>query len=134
MYILDTNVLSALRRTERRPKLVRWLRQQPEDSLFLSVVTLGEIERGIMLQRTKNPAFASDLEAWLDRTSSLFADRILAFGAAEARMWGRLSARLGNTSADLLIAATAIVAGATVVTENASDFLPTGVPVENPFR
>jgi predicted nucleic acid-binding protein len=134
MYVLDTNVLSALRRPERRPGLVQWLRQQPGDSLFLSVVTLGEIERGIMLQRQKNTAFAAELEAWLDKTEGLFADRILAFGSNEARVWGRLSARLGNSSADLLIAATALVAGAAVVTENVSDFLPTGVRVENPFR
>lgn len=134
MYILDTDVLSALRRPERKPRLAQWLRHQHEESLFLSVVTLGEIERGIMLQRVKNPDFAAELETWLEKTSTLFADRLLAFGASEARLWGKLSARLGNNGADLLIAATALVAGATVVTGNTSDFIPTGVAVEDPFQ
>lgn len=96
IYILDTNVISALRRPDRSLAVVRWLERQSEDSLFLSAVTIGEIARGIELQRTLNPAFAGDLGAWLDRTLLLFADRILPFGAEEARIWGVLSARLGH--------------------------------------
>jgi predicted nucleic acid-binding protein len=96
-------------------------------------MTQGKIERSIMQQRHENPAFAADLAARLSTKSRFFSDRILAFGAAEAHLWGRLSAQLGNTSADLLIAATAIAAGACVVTENVNDFLPTGVAVESPF-
>jgi len=133
MFILDTNVLSALRRPERRPQVAAWLRRQREDSLFISAVTLGEIERGISLQRATAPDFAAALEAWIDLTELQFAERILPFGSAEARVWGRLSARLGHDGADLLIAATALVAGAAVATENARHFIPTGVRVENPF-
>jgi len=131
--LLDTNVISALRRPDRAPGVVRWLKRQSEDSLFLSAVTIGEIARGIELQRPLNPAFAGDLGAWLDRTLLLFADRILPFGAEEARIWGVLSARLGHAGADLQIAATALARDAIVVTRNAGDFLPTGVRVEDPF-
>ena len=134
MFILDTSVLSALRRPERRPQVAAWLRRQREDSLFLSAVTLGEIERGINLQRPAAPDFAEALEAWIDQTALQFAERILPFGSAEARVWGRLSARLGHGGADLLIAATALVAGAAVATENVRHFVPTGVRVVNPFE
>ena len=131
--ILDTDVISALRRPDRAPAVVRWLGRQDEDSLCLSAITIGEIARGIELQRPRNPAFAGDLGAWLDRTLRLFADRILPFGAEEARVWGGLSARLGHAGADLQIAATALVRDAVVVTRNTADFAPTGVRLENPF-
>lgn len=133
MYLLDTNVLSALRRPDRAPQIADWLRMKAEDKLFISVVTLGEIERGIALQEDRNPDFAHDLRGWIDRTSLLFADRLLAFGSEEARIWGRLSARIGHNGADLQIAATALAHGAVVVTGNVSDFEPTGVEIENPF-
>ena len=133
MYLIDTDVLSALRRPDRAPSIADWLRAKPEDQLFISVVTLGEIERGIALQEDRNPGFATDLRRWLDRTSLLFADRLLPFGADEARIWGRLSARIGHNGADLQIAATALAQGAIVVTGNVSDFEPTGVEIESPF-
>ncbi|MCC6006797.1 MAG: type II toxin-antitoxin system VapC family toxin [Rhodobacteraceae bacterium] len=133
MYLIDTNVLSALRRPDRAPQVTDWLRAKPEDQLFISVVTLGEIERGIALQEDRNPGFATDLRRWIDRTSLLFADRLLPFGAEEARIWGRLSARIGHNGADLQIAATALAQGAIVVTGNVSDFEPTGVEIESPF-
>lgn len=110
-----------------------WLRQRPEDSLFLSVITLGKIERGIFLQRSKDPVFAAELATWLERTVTLFSDRILPFGAREALHWGQISARLGHSGADLLIAATALACGGTIVTESVADFEPTGVAVVNPF-
>ena len=133
MYVIDTNVLSALRRPERAPQVAAWLRGKPEDSLFLSAITLGEIERGIQLQERRDPDFAADLRLWLDRTTLVFSDRILEFGADDARIWGRLSAEIGHTGADLMIAATALHHGATVVTRNLDDFAPTGVALENPF-
>jgi predicted nucleic acid-binding protein len=133
MYVLDTNVLSALRRPERAPQVAKWLRSKPGDQLFLSVITIGEIERGISQQESRNPSFAEDLRYWIDRTTLLFADRLLSFGADDARIWGQLSARLGHNGADLQIAATALVHGATVVTGNVSDFEPTGVQIEDPF-
>ncbi|PTE12679.1 type II toxin-antitoxin system VapC family toxin [Pseudogemmobacter blasticus] len=133
MYILDTNVLSAVRRPDRAPKVAAWLRGKPEQELFLSVITLGEIERGIHLQERRDPGFAQDLRAWIDRTVLLFSDRLLPFDAEDARIWGRLSATIGHNGADLMIAASALRHGATVVTGNVSDFAPTGAVLENPF-
>lgn len=133
MFVLDTNVISALRRPDRAPRVAAWLTAKPEAELFLSVITLGEIERGIRAQERLNPPFAADLRAWVDRTVRLFSDRLLPFGAEEARIWGRLSQDIGHGGADLMIAATALARGATVVTGNVDDFRPTGVAIENPF-
>ena len=133
MFILDTNVISAVRRPDRAPQVATWLRGKAEQDLFLSVITLGEIERGIRQQEVRDPAFASDLRIWLDRTVLLFSDRLLAFEAEDARIWGRLSAEIGHDGADLMIAASALRHGAVVVTGNVSDFAPTGAAIENPF-
>lgn len=133
MYVLDTNVISAVRRPDRAPSVAAWLRGRAETELFLSVVTIGEIERGIRKQERRSPEFAADLQIWTDRTMTIFADRILPFGAEDAPVWGRLSADLGHDGADLMIAATALVHGATVVTGNAEHFRPTGVKVVDLF-
>ena len=133
MYILDTNVISAVRRPDRAPQVAAWLRGKAEQDLFLSVITLGEIERGIRQQETRDPIFARNLRTWLDRTVLLFSDRLLAFEAEDARIWGRLSAEIGHNGADLMIAASALRHGAIVVTGNISDFAPTGAALENPF-
>jgi len=133
MYLLDTVVLSELRRKERNPGVVGWISEQGSSDLFLSVVTIGEIERGIMQQQTRNAAFALELGKWLDRLLSLYADRILPIDTPAARRWGRLSAMIGHNGADLLIAATAQEHGLTVVTRNVRHFEPTGVSVFNPF-
>jgi predicted nucleic acid-binding protein len=133
MFILDTNVISAVRRPDRAPKVAAWLRGRAEQDLYLSVITLGEIERGIRQQEARDSGFARDLQAWLDRTVLLFSDRLLPFEAEDARIWGRLSAEIGHNGADLMIAASALRHGATVVTGNVSDFAPTGVALENPF-
>jgi toxin FitB len=109
------------------------LRGKAEQDLFVSVITLGEIERGIRQQESRDPAFAVDLRAWLDRTVLLFSDRLLPFEAEDARIWGRLSAEIGHNGADLMIAASALRHAATVVTGNTRDFAPTGVVLEDPF-
>lgn len=133
MFILDTNVISAVRRADRAPKVASWLGQQDETNLFLSVITLGEIERGIRLQERKNPEFAGDLRRWLDRTVSLFGDRLLEFTATDALIWGELSASLGHPGADLMIAAQGLNRGAAIVTGNGADFTATGVQIVDPF-
>lgn len=133
MYILDTNVISAVRRPDRAPQVAAWLRGKAEQDLFLSVITLGEIERDIRQQETRDPILAGDLRTWLDRTVLIFSDRLLAFEAEDARIWGRLSAEIGHNGADLMIAASALRHGAVVVTGNISDFAPTGAALENPF-
>lgn len=134
MFLLDTVVLSELRKRDRHPNVVRWLTGKSADDIFLSAVTIGEIERGIVRQRGKDPAFAEALESWLDRTIQIYSDRILPVDTQIARRWGSLSARIGNDGADLLIAATALEHGLTVVTRNVQHFEPTGVAVIDPFE
>ncbi len=133
MFLIDTDVLSTLRRRERNPEAVRWLETQRTADLYLSVITVGEIERGITQQQRRDPSFARELALWLDRVLAWYGDRILLVDTATARRWGQLSAILGHESADLLIAATALERGLTVVTRNIRRFEPTGVPVINPF-
>ena len=129
MFLIDTDVLSALRRRERNPAIVRWIESQRTEDLYMSVVTVGEVERGIAQQRRNNPDFAQDLAVWLDRVLAWYGDRILHVDTATSRRWGQLSAEIGNGSADLLIAATALEHGLTVATRNVRYFKPTGVPV-----
>ncbi len=133
MFLLDTVILSELRKRERNPGLVRWVAGQRAADLFLSVVSIGEIERGIARQRESNPDFAATLANWLDRLLHLYSDRIIAVDLGVARRWGRLFADLGHDGADVLLAATAQEHGLTVVTRNVRHFQPTGVPVFNPF-
>ena len=134
MYLIDTVVLSELRKRQRDAGLKAWFDQQRTSNLFVSVTSIGEIERGIGRQRAANPEFAAALADWLDRLLVLYSERILPFDLQAARRWGLLSAALGNESADLMIAATGLEHGLTVVTRNASDFEPTGVSVLDPFQ
>jgi predicted nucleic acid-binding protein len=133
MYLLDTNVVSALRRPAPHPAPAAWLTDQRPSDLYMSVVTIAEIERGVAGQTSQDSTFARELAAWLERTLAGFADRLLGIDVPTARRWGRLSANLGHSDADLLIAATALEHGLTVVTRNVRDFAPTGVTVLNPF-
>lgn len=133
MFLIDTVTLSELRRRQRDPMVVAWFEHQRTTDLFLSVVSVGEIERGIERQRATDPGFSEALAAWLDRVLALYGERVVAFDLRMARRWGILTAALGNSSADLMIAATALEHGFTVVTRNVSDFEPTGVAVLNPF-
>ena len=133
MFLLDTVVLSEMRKLRPSAKLLDWLGRQSDADLFLSVVTLGEIERGIDKQRKFNAEFAAELTHWLATTQSLYADRILPVSAPIARRWGALSAQLGHEGADLLIAATAVHHGLTVVTRNVKHFTPAGAKVFDPF-
>jgi hypothetical protein len=133
MFLIDTVTLSELRRRERDPKVVKWFERQRTADLFLSVVSIGEIERGIARQRAIDPGFAGALAEWLDRVVTLYGERIVPFDLRAARRWGALSAAFGNDSVDLMIAATALENGFTVVTRNVSDFEPTGVPLLDPF-
>ncbi len=131
--LLDTDVLSALRRRERHPEAARWLEAQQTADLYLGVVTVGEVERGIAREQVRDPSFARQLTVWLARLLTWYDNRVLPVDVPPARRWGRLSGALGHESADLLIAATALEHGLTVVTRNVRHFEPTGVPVLNPF-
>ena len=133
MYLLDTNVVSALRRPERNRAVSQWLFGQSPDDLYISVITVGEIEYGIARQRRRQPEFASRLEDWMDSVRLFFGSRILLFDEASAMRWGHLHAELGYTSSDLLIASIAWTLDYTVVTRNVRHFEPAGVRILNPF-
>ncbi|MCY3817033.1 MAG: type II toxin-antitoxin system VapC family toxin [Gammaproteobacteria bacterium] len=132
MFLIDTDVLSALRRRERHPQIARWMSRQRAGDLYLSVVSIGEIERGIIRQERSNPDFARTLALWLDSVIKLYGEQILGVNLATARRWGQLSAKTGNDSVDLLVAATALEHGLSVVTRNVRHFRPTGVDVVDP--
>jgi len=134
MYLLDTDVLSELRKRKRNPNVIAWLGSASATDLFLSSVTVAEIELGIERQRKADAAFAQQLERWLDVTLRVYGERILPVTVGVARRWGRLAAQIGNKSLDLAIAATALEHGLTVVTRNVPHFAPTGVAILNPFE
>jgi len=131
MILLDTVVLSELRKTRPSPLVVAWLRGCAAEDLFISAISIGEIERGIC--KVTDRAFAEALTRWLEDLLRLYADRVLPITASIARRWGQLSARLGHDGADLLIAATALSHGLTVATRNVRHFVPAGVQVIDPF-
>jgi toxin FitB len=135
MFVLDTNVVSELRRPERAdPKLSAWASSAPLASMFLSAITMLEIELGALLIERKDKAQGSVLRAWIeDQILPRFEGRILAVDAAVARRCARLHVPDPRAERDALIAATALVHGMTVVTRNASDFEPMGVAFLNPW-
>ena len=132
MFLIDTDVLSTLRKRKRHPEIAQWVEKQRSADLYLSVVSVGEIERGIERQQRRDPVHAHALAAWLDSLLALYGERILAVDLSAARRWGRLSGFLGHEGADLLIAATALEHGLTVVTRNVRHFEPTGVAALDP--
>ena len=133
-FLLDTMVISELRRKNRNKQVVEWFASIPADSVFLSAVTIGEIENGIVRQKRINPEFAGELSIWLDSLLNNYEDRILVFSTNTARRWGRMCAELGRADADIMIAASALEHGLIVATRNVSHFEPTGVSILNPFE
>ena len=134
MFLIDTDVLSALTKRRGESNIEAWLAARRDEELYVSVVSIGEIERGIALRRGQEPEFAARLETWLARLLAIHGERVLPFDLAAARRWGELSARIGHGGADLQIAATALTRGLTVATRNGAHFAPTGVVVVNPFQ
>ena len=132
-YLLDTDILSAIRRKQRDPNLEKCLYSIHSAEIFLSVVTVAEVERGIYQQQRINPEFARDLQAWLDTILLRYQQRILPLSLDIARRWGQLSAELGHNSADLMIAATALEHDLTIATRNTRHFEPTQVSLINPY-
>ena len=133
-YLVDTNVLSELRRREPNPRVVEWFTQRPSTTLFLSVLTLGELRKGIQLipDGERRLRLLDWLEAELPK---FFAGRILAVDASVADRWGRLQADAGRSvpAVDSLLAATALHHGLSLVTRNVRDFMYSGLEVVNPW-
>lgn len=135
LFLLDTCVLSELRKRERMAASVQtWFESVPANNLFLSVITIGEIRRGIEQKRLHDPVQADHLEQWMKRTLSLFLPHILPITALIADRWGSLSIRQKLPEGDGYIAATALIHNLTVVTRNTPDFARTGVKLLNPFE
>ena len=133
MILLDTMVLSELRKAKPNSGVVSYLKNQAADSIFLSAMTIGEIEAGIEKQRSAAPGFAAELSAWLTLMELQFSHCILPITPAIAKLWGRLCVQTGNKGIDNLIAATALCHNLMVVTRNVKDFEPCGVRVFDPF-
>jgi len=133
-YLIDTDVISELRKGERAdPNVASWFAALADDEVFLSVLTLGEIRKGIESIRRRDPEAAAALESWLGRISGAHQDRVLGVDRAIAEEWGRMNVPDPLPVIDSLIAATAKVTGLTVATGNGDDFARTGVSFVNPF-
>lgn len=132
MFILDTNVVSELRRRRPHGAVVKWLLNIPHQQLLLSAATIGEIQSGIEAARDNDALKAAEIESWLDEQVSTF--NVIAMDGEIFRTWAKLMHRTSDDHIlDAMIAATALVHGATVATRNVRDFRPFGVVVVNPF-
>lgn len=133
MYLLDTNVVSELRRPKPHGAVLAWLASVDEKDLYLSSFSLGEIQRGIEITRQQDATKAQSLELWLDQLVDAF--EVLVLDAVVMREWARLMHRQSNTlSEDAMLAATARVHGLQMITRNTADFEVLGVNCFNPFN
>ncbi len=137
MYLVDTNIISEARKKSRANKGVRaFFKQAMEDEtrLFISVVTVGELRRGVESIRYRGDSRqASQLETWLEALLANYQDHVLDINQDIAQIWGRLRGPHPENALDKQIAATALSYELTVVTRNYRDFAKTGVRVLNPF-
>jgi predicted nucleic acid-binding protein len=132
MFLLDTNVVSELRRARPHGAVIAWLASARDDEIFISAVTVGEIQAGIGRAREHQPEKSDEIERWL--VAAVLSMNVIAADAETFRIWARLMhKRQGHLWNDAMIAATALRHGATVVTRNVSDLRQFGVPVLDPF-
>ncbi len=132
-YLLDTNVVSELRRRRPDQAVLDWFDQTPSSELYLSVLTIGELRQGIEGLRLRDAPAAAALDAWHVGLVSAYADRIVPIDTAVADRWGRLNVPDRVAAVDGLLAATALVHGWTLVTRNVTDVARTGVLLLDPF-
>lgn len=133
MYLLDTNVISELRRLRPHGAVVAWLEGTADEDLYLSAVSLGELQAGVEITREQAPAKAAEIEAWIERVAQTW--NVLPVDGLTFRIWARLMHRRpDHLLADALIAATAIVHHLVVVTRNIRDFAIFDVGTLDPFE
>jgi predicted nucleic acid-binding protein len=134
-FLVDTNIISELRKNERcNASVSAWYETVLDEDVFLSVLTVGEIRRGIENIRRRDVSAAHTLEAWFNKVLANHSERILPVTDAVAEEWGRLNVPNQLPVIDGLLAATAKVHGLTLVTRNVSDVEAAGIPIINPFR
>jgi predicted nucleic acid-binding protein len=132
-YLLDTNVLSETRKKQADERVIAFLTNSDPSTLYISVLTLGELRKGVAQRQRSDAAAAAALAAWVDGLEFGFADRILGIDTATARLWGELSAQRPRPVVDTLLAATALVHGLTFVTRNTGDVQDIDMTLHNPF-
>ena len=132
-YLLDTNVVSELRKLKPHGAVVAWISELQENQIYLSAVTIGELQAGVEQTRKQDPNKATQIQLWIDSLEQSY--QILAMDSSCFREWARLTCRKSdNLFEDLMIAATARVHELTVATRNERDFAATGVRIFNPFK
>jgi toxin FitB len=132
-YLLDTNVLSETRKKKADPGVLAFLEAAESSSLYISVLTVGELHKGVVAKMRKDPAAGKSLAGWVEGLEFGFADRILGIDAATARLWGEWSGERPRPVVDTLLAATAVLHGLTLVTRNESDVRGIQVKLHNPW-
>lgn len=134
-YLLDTNIISEVRKSAKcDPNVAAWYDSIDDADVFLSVLVLGEIRKGIERARPNDPAQARALEKWLTTVAESFTERILTVDQAVADEWGRMGVKRPVSTVDALLAATAKVHGMTLATRNVSDVADLGADFVNPFE